>query len=165
MRAPFEASCFCAKKLNFCHSFSSTRFFGSSCPTYLPTYPTFLPPTYLPTQPSCLLPTYLPTTQPSHLPTYLPIYLPYASTKRYRSVQGQAYYYAEAPVLWGRLLIRAAILRSALQRGEWELGHLTGAELAADSWDSCTGMRAVKHLVAGRGGARRDMGECQRWHC
>ena len=128
----------------------------------------------------------------------------YASTKGYRSVQGQVYYYAGAPVMWsttrqpfptqstaeselvslcealigGRamtsliaalrcededklekrlwgdnsaaislatregqgswrtrhLRIRAAILRSALQRGEWELGHLSGKELVADSF-------------------------------
>eukprot|EP00435_Cladocopium_sp_Y103_P025038 s3224_g6.t1 len=32
------------------------------------------------------------------------------------------------------LRIRAAILRSALQRGEWELGHLNGKELVADSF-------------------------------
>ena len=30
--------------------------------------------------------------------------------------------------------IRAAILRSARQCGEWELGHLTGKELVADSF-------------------------------
>ena len=134
----------------------------------------------------------------------------YASTKGYRSVQGQVYYYAGAPVMWstsrqpfptqstaeselvalcealvgGRamtsliaairdegeegldkrlwgdnsaaislatgegqgswrtrhLRIRAAILRSALQRGEWELDHLSGKELVADSFT-----KAVEH--------------------
>lgn len=34
---------------------------------------------------------------------------------------------------------RAAILRSALQRGEWELGHLTGKEFVADSFTKVVG--------------------------
>ena len=128
----------------------------------------------------------------------------YASTKGYRSVQGQVYFYAGAPIMWstnrqpfptqstaeselvslcealvgGRataalvasirdespdklvkrlwgdnaaaislakgdgqgswrtrhLRIRAAILRSALHQEEWELGHLKGHELVADSF-------------------------------
>ena len=128
----------------------------------------------------------------------------YASTKGYKSLQGQVYYYAGAPVMWntsrqpfptqstaeselvslcealvgGRataaliaairdeppeklvkrlwgdnaaaislatgegqgswrtrhLRIRAAILRSALRHNEWDLGHLLGRELVADSF-------------------------------
>lgn len=54
---------------------------------------------------------------------------------------------------------RAAILRSALQRGEWELGHLTGKEFVADSFTKVVdeasftlalqdlGAKAVKPLV------------------
>ena len=128
----------------------------------------------------------------------------YASTQGYRSVQGQVYYYAGAPIMWNtnrqpfptqstaeselislcealvgglataslvaalrdedeemlkkriwgdnsaaislatgsgqgswrtrHLRIRAAILKSALSRGEWELNHLSGKELVADSF-------------------------------
>ena len=141
----------------------------------------------------------------------------YASTKGYRSLQGQVYYYAGAPVMWntnrqpfptqstaeselvamcealvgGRataalvaairdekeeglkkklwgdnsaaislatgegqgswrtrhLRIRAAILRSALQQGEWQLGHLSGKELVADSFTKAVdGMAFEKTL-------------------
>eukprot|EP00435_Cladocopium_sp_Y103_P063966 s1182_g25.t1 len=144
----------------------------------------------------------------------------YASTKGYRSVQGQVYFYAGAPVMWntnrqpfptqstaeselvslcealvgGRataaliaalrdepveklvkrlwgdnaasislatgegqgswrtrhLRIRAAILRSALQEEEWQLGHLSGRELVADSFtkvvDGAAFERALQDL-------------------
>lgn len=162
----------------------------------------------------------------------------YASTKGYRSLQGQVYYYAGAPVMWntnrqpfptqstaeselvslcealvgGRataalvaaildipeeelikrlwgdnaaaialatgegqgswrtrhLRIRAAILRSALRQNEWQLGHLTGRELVADSFtkivdgaaferalqDLCVGVEANR--LRGEGGVRSD---------
>ena len=162
----------------------------------------------------------------------------YASTKGYRSVQGQVYYYAGAPVMWntnrqpfptqstaeselvglcealvgGRataalvaairdepedrlvkrlwgdnaaaislatgegqgswrtrhLRIRAAILRSALSRKEWHLGHLKGSELVADSFtkvvngaaferalqDLC--IRTMDRKITGDGSACRD---------
>ena len=163
----------------------------------------------------------------------------YASTKGYRSVQGQVYFYAGAPIIWsssrqsfptqstaeselvglcealvgGRataasvasvrdekeedlrkrlwgdnsaaislatgegqgswrtrhLRIRASILRAALHQGEWQLGHLNGKELVADSFtkvvdgqaferalqDLCVGTTKSKNL--GEGGVRSDM--------
>ena len=144
----------------------------------------------------------------------------YASTSGYRSVQGQVYYYAGAPIMWstsrqpfptqstaeselvalcealvgGRattalvaairdeeesqlkkwlwgdnaaaiclatgegqgswrtrhLRIRAAILKSALHQGEWDLSHLSGRELVADSFtkivDGAAFERALQDL-------------------
>ena len=67
------------------------------------------------------------------------------------------------------LRIRASILRAALHQGEWQLGHLNGKELVADSFtkvvdgqaferalqDLCVGTTKSKNL--GEGGVRSDM--------
>lgn len=41
------------------------------------------------------------------------------------------------------LRIQASILRAALHQGEWQLGHLNGKELVADSFTKVVGGQAL----------------------
>ena len=45
------------------------------------------------------------------------------------------------------LRIQVSILRAALHQGEWQLGHLNGKELVADSFTKVVGGQALERPV------------------